>query len=484
MSFWTRRKAIDTITAGHADSHQLKKTLSWPHLVALGVGAIVGTGIYTLTGVGAGLAGPGVILSFLIAGAVCACAALCYAELSTLMPAAGSAYTYSYAAMGEPVAWFVGWSLILEYTLVCAAVAVGWSAHATGLFHAAGFPDYLLAGPHVELAGGRHGVVNLPAVIISMAVAGLLALGTRESATVNMVLVFVKIIALVIFVALCLPAFDASHFTPFMPNGFSAHLPPGAAPDAAKIGVMAAASLIFFAFYGFDAVSTAAEETKNPKRDLTIGIVGSMAACTAIYMIVAAAAIGASRAEVFSKSEAPLVFILESLSHPKVAQLVALAAVIALPTVILAFMYGQSRIFFVMARDGLLPRALSRVNAKTGTPVLMTLLTGALSAVLSGLLSLKDIAELANAGTLWAFIAVGASVILLRLREPNRPRVFSTPIWQVVAPAGILGCLYLFISLPVKTQVYFLYAHLIGAAIYLAYGVRKSVLAQQEKAAG
>jgi APA family basic amino acid/polyamine antiporter len=201
-------------------------------------------------------------------------------------------------------------------------------------------------------------------------------------------------------------------------------------------------------------------------------------------MIVAAAAIGASRAEVFSKSEAPLVFILESLSYPKVAQLVALAAVIALPTVILAFMYGQSRIFFVMARDGLLPRALSRVNAKTGTPVLMTLLTGALSAVLSGLLSLKDIAELANAGTLWAFIAVGASVILLRLREPARPRVFSTPIWQVVAPAGILGCLYLFISLPVKTQVYFLYAHLIGAAIYLAYGVRKSVLAQQEKAAG
>ncbi|MET3666774.1 amino acid permease [Caulobacter sp. 1776] len=473
MSIWTRRKAIDTITAGHADSHQLKKTLSWPHLVALGVGAIVGTGIYTLTGVGAGLAGPGVILSFLIAGAVCACAALCYAELSTMIPAAGSAYTYSYAAMGEPVAWFVGWSLILEYTLVCAAVAVGWSAHAHGLFKMAGFPDALLAGPH---AGG---IVNLPAVIISMAVAGLLALGTKESATVNMVLVFVKIVALIIFVILCLPSFDAGHFTPFMPNGFAAT--PG--PDGVKVGVMAAASLIFFAFYGFDAVSTAAEETKNPKRDLTIGIVGSMAACTAIYMIVAAVAIGASRAEVFSKSEAPLVFILESLSHPKIAQLVALAAVVALPTVILAFMYGQSRIFFVMARDGLLPRALSRVNAKTGTPVVMTLLTGALSAVLSGFLSLKDIAELANAGTLAAFIAVGLSVIVLRRREPNRLRVFSTPIWQVVAPAGILGCLYLFYSLPLKTQKYFLIAHCIGAAIYLAYGMRKSVLAQAEKAA-
>lgn len=472
MSIWTRRKAIDTITAGHADSHQLKKTLSWPHLVALGVGAIVGTGIYTLTGVGAGLAGPGVILSFLIAGAVCACAALCYAELSTMIPAAGSAYTYSYAAMGEPVAWFVGWSLILEYTLVCAAVAVGWSAHAHGLFKAAGFPDALLAGPH---AGG---VVNLPAVIISMAVAGLLALGTRESATINMVLVFVKIIALIIFVVLCLPAFDASHFTPFMPNGFPAVV----GPDGVKVGVMAAASLIFFAFYGFDAVSTAAEETKNPKRDLTIGIVGSMAVCTAIYMIVAAASIGASRTEVFSKSEAPLVFILETLSHPKMAQLVALAAVVALPTVILAFMYGQSRIFFVMARDGLLPRALSRVNAKTGTPVLMTLLTGALSAVLSGFLSLKDIAELANAGTLAAFIAVGLSVIVLRRREPNRPRVFATPAWQIVAPAGILGCLYLFYSLPAKTQIYFLIAHVIGAAVYVAYGMRKSVLAQAEKA--
>ncbi|AYV46014.1 amino acid permease [Caulobacter flavus] len=472
MSFWTRRKAIDGAAGGH-EGHALKKTLSWPHLVALGVGAIVGTGIYTLTGVGAGLAGPGVILSFLIAGAVCACAALCYAELSTMIPASGSAYTYSYVAMGEPVAWVIGWSLILEYTLVCAAVAVGWSAHAQGLFKMIGTPDFLLAGPH---AGG---IINLPAVIISMAVAGLLALGTRESATVNMVLVVIKIAALAVFVALCLPAFDASHFTPFMPKGFAAT--PG--PDGVKVGVMAAASLIFFAFYGFDAVSTAAEETKDPKRDLTIGIVGSMAACTAIYMIVAAVSIGASRTEVFSASEAPLVFILETLKHPKLAGLVALAAVIALPTVILAFMYGQSRIFFVMARDGLLPRALSRVNAKTGTPVLMTLLTGVLAAVLSGLLPLKEIAELANAGTLAAFIAVGASVIVLRLREPQRPRVFSTPAWPVVASGAILGCLYLFASLPAKTQHYFFYAQLIGLAIYFLYGVRRSVLAKGSSSA-
>jgi APA family basic amino acid/polyamine antiporter len=477
LSFWTRRKSIDAMAAGH-DGHQLKKTLSWPHLVALGVGAIVGTGIYTLTGIGAGLAGPGVILSFLIAGAVCACAALCYAELSTMIPASGSAYTYSYVAMGEPVAWFVGWSLILEYTLVCAAVAVGWSAHAAGLFRMIGTPEILLAGPHVVLASGQHGLVNLPAVIISFAVAGLLALGTKESATVNMVLVAIKIIALGVFVALCIPAFDASHFTPFMPNGFAA------TPDASgvKVGVMAAASLIFFAFYGFDAVSTAAEETKNPKRDLTIGIVGSMAVCTLIYMVVAAVSIGASRTEIFSKSEAPLVFILESLKHPRTAQLVALAAVVALPTVILAFMYGQSRIFFVMARDGLLPKTLAKVNAKTGTPVLMTLLTGALSALISGWLSLKDIAELANAGTLAAFIAVGLSVIILRVKDPSRQRVFSTPIWPVVASGAILGCLYLFSSLPTKTQLYFLYAHCIGVVVYLAFGIRNSVLAREGKA--
>jgi len=470
LSFWTRRKSIDAIAAGH-DGHQLKKTLSWPHLVALGVGAIVGTGIYTLTGIGAGLAGPGVILSFVIAGLICICAALCYAELSTLIPASGSAYTYSYVAMGEPVAWFVGWSLILEYTLVCAAVAVGWSAHAASLFRMAGVPEALLAGPHMG------GLVNLPAVFISFAVAGLLALGTRESATVNMVLVFVKIIALAVFVVLCLPAFDASHFTPFMPQGFAT-----VNADGVKVGVMAAASLIFFAFYGFDAVSTAAEETKNPKRDLTIGIVGSMAICTAIYMVVAAVSIGASRTEIFSKSEAPLVFILESLNHPRTAQLVALAAVIALPTVILAFMYGQSRIFFVMARDGLLPKTLARVNPRTGTPVLLTILTGALSAVLSGWLSLKDIAELANAGTLAAFIAVGLSVIILRIKDPGRPRVFSTPLWPLVASGAIFGCLYLFYNLPTKTQVYFLYAHLIGVAVYVLFGLRNSALGRTSKA--
>ena len=276
MSFITRRKPIELGAPTEGERH-LKPTLGWPHLMALGVGAIIGTGIYTLTGVAAGLAGPAVILSFAVAGAVCACAALCYAEMASLTPQAGSAYTYSYVTLGEGLAWIIGWSLILEYTLVCSAVSVGWSGYASGLIRTAGLgvPDALLAA----------GVVDLPAIFIALVVTGVLLLGTRESATVNFVLVCVKLVALAAFVAFTLPSFDASNFHPFAPFGFAAN-----EVDGVKMGVMGAAAIIFFAFYGFDAISTAAEEAKNPKRDLTIGIVGSMALCTIIYMGVAAVA--------------------------------------------------------------------------------------------------------------------------------------------------------------------------------------------------
>ncbi|OWY60863.1 amino acid permease, partial [cyanobacterium TDX16] len=259
----------------------------------LGVGAIVGTGILTLIGVGAGLAGPAVMISFALAGLVCACAALAYAELSTMMPAAGSAYTYSYAVLGELIAWIVGWSLILEYSLVVSAVAVGWSGYAAGFLSGMGLelPTALMAGPHV--AGG---FINLPAVFIIAVVTGLLLLGTRESATLNAILVVIKIVALIAFVAIALPAFDPANFTPFMPNGFGSPALPFAeqitGQPVVQTGVMAAAAIIFFAFYGFDAISTAAEETKRPERDLAIGIVGSMVVCTALYLVVAAAAIG------------------------------------------------------------------------------------------------------------------------------------------------------------------------------------------------
>ena len=468
MSFLTRRIAIDR-EVGHVEGSGLKPTLGWAHLVALGIGAIVGTGIYVLPGEAAGLAGPGMMLSFLIAGAVCAAAALCYAEMATLMPRAGSAYTYSYAVMGETVAWIVGWSLILEYTVVCAAVAVGWSSYAGGLILTwwPDAPQQFLKGPE---AGG---LVNLPAVFIALVVAGLLALGTRESARVNFVLVIVKLVALAGFIALALPAFNVEHFTPFMPEGFWAH-----EVDGVKMGVMGAASIIFFAFYGFDAISTASEETKNPARDLTIGIVGSMVVCTLIYLAVAAAAIGAMAPAEFARSGEPLAFIIRSLGHPQAASLIALAAVIAMPTVIMVFMYGQTRVFFAMARDGLLPKGLARVHSRLGTPVAVTLFTGLIAAVLGGALPLSRIVSVANAGTLAAFIATAVAMMLLRVQQPARPRRFKTPLWWIVGPFAVLGCAYLFAGLSTFTMKVFVVWNVIGLVAYLLYFRTKSDLAK------
>ena len=470
MAFWNRRKSVDALAAVDS-THRLKPSLSWWHLVAMGVGAIVGTGIYTLTGIGAGLAGPAVLLSFALCGVICACAALCYAEMATMIPAAGSAYTYTYAVLGELLAWIVGWSLILEYTVASAAVAVGWSSHVAEFIRAAGWalPDQLL---HGIMSGG---LIDVPAIVISAAVTLLLVIGTRESATVNLILVGIKLAALLLFVILASQAFDPAHLHPFAPFGYGAHVD----ADGVKRGVLAAAALVFFAFYGFDAVSTAAEETKNPGRDLKIGIIGSMVLCTAIYIAVAASALGASSYLEFSKNGAPLVFILSNLGHVFSAQLVAGAAIVALPTVILVLMYGQSRIFFVMARDGLLPQSLSSVHRTRGTPVLMTALTGIVVAAMAATLRLDEIALLANAGTLFAFAAVALSMLVLRLRDPSRARVFRAPLAWIVGPVCIAGCAYLFVNgLPSFTQWWFLLWNGAGLVIYLAYSAWASKLAK------
>jgi len=475
MQSWLRRKDIDKLTV-HEEGRRLVPTLGWPHLVALGIGAIVGTGIYTLIGVGAGKAGPAVLLSFIVAGLVCACAALAYAEMSTMMPAAGSAYTYSYTVLGEAIAWIVGWSLILEYSLVVSTVAVGWSGYFAGFLQwvhtQTGWnvmlPTALMAGPH---AGG---VINLPAIVITFLVAGMLIAGTRESATLNAILVVFKLIALAVFIAVAMPAFDSANLTPFMPYGF----PKSIDAQGVERGVMAAAAIIFFAFYGFDAISTAAEETKNPGRDLSIGIIGSMVGCTLIYVLVAVAAVGAMSFTVFGKSAEPLALIMRELGHPQAALVIGIVAVIALPTVLLAFFYGQSRIFFVMSRDGLLPRSLSKVNPRTGTPVAITLFTAVLVAALAGVARLDEIAALANAGTLVAFIAVSVCMLVLRKRDPNRPRVFRTPLAWVVGPLAIFGCLYLFWSLPHTTQKWFAVWNVVGVIVYLLYSRRASLLAK------
>lgn len=461
MKNWKVRKAV-VAPDQLPEEHRLRKSLSWPHLVALGVGAIVGTGILTLIGVGAAKAGPAVILSFAIAGLICACAALAYAEVATMIPASGSAYTYSYVVFGELIAWMIGVALILEYTLVVSAVAVGWSGYAAGFLKSVGFglPDALIEGP--ELGG----LINLPAIFIIWVVAALLIAGTRESATLNAILVVIKMLALALFIAVALPVFNPAHFHPFMPYGF-----PRSGPSGSEVGVMAAAAIIFFAFYGFDAIATAAEETKNPSRDLAIGIVGSMVVCVAIYMLVAAAAIGAVAYGGFANSPEPLALILREIGKPWAARVLGAAAVIALPTVILAFFYGQSRIFFTVARDGLLPSSLARVSPR-GTPVRITVFTAVVTSVFAGLIPLASIAALANAGTLAAFIAVCAAMLVLRRREPDTERKFRTPAASIVGAIGIIGCLYLFISLPNRTQLFFLSAQVIGLVLYAIYGSR------------
>jgi APA family basic amino acid/polyamine antiporter len=467
MANWAFRKTV----VAHdemPEEHRLKKSLSWPHLVALGVGAIVGTGILTLIGVGAGKAGPAVILSFAIAGVICACASLAYAEVATMIPTSGSAYTYSYVVFGELLAWMVGVALILEYTLVVSAVAVGWSGYATGFLNSVGLglPNVLVQGP--ELGG----LVNLPAIFIIWVVAGLLLAGTRESATINAILVVVKLLALALFIAVALPVFDSSHFHPFMPFGF-----PRSGPSGSEAGVMAAAAIIFFAFYGFDAIATAAEEAKNPGRDLAIGIVGSMFVCVLIYMVVAAAAIGAVAYTGFASSAEPLALILRDIGQPLAAKILGASAVIALPTVILAFFYGQSRIFFTVARDGLLPSKLARVSRR-GTPVRITVFTAIVTSIFAGLIPLAAIAALANAGTLAAFISVCAAMLVLRRREPNRERKFRAPAATLVGMVGILGCLYLFFSLPNRTQIFFVTAQAIGIVLYFIYGARAAAKAR------
>ncbi len=400
METWNFRKAIVS-REEMPEHHRLKQTLSWPHLVALGVGAIVGTGILTLIGV----------------------------------------------------------ALILEYTLVVSAVAVGWSGYAAGFLNSIGMglPDALVKGP--ELGG----IINLPAIFIIVVVAGLLIAGTRESATLNAILVVIKLAALALFLAVAFPVFNGAHFEPFMPFGF-----PRTGASGHEVGVMAAAAIIFFAFYGFDAIATAAEEAKNPGRDLAIGIVGSMAICVLIYMAVAAAAIGAVVYTGFANSPEPLALILREIGQPGAARILGASAVIALPTVILAFFYGQSRIFFTIARDGLLPGSLARVSSR-GTPVRITIFTAIVTSVFAGLIPLDAIAALANAGTLAAFVAVCAAMLVLRHREPNRQRLFKAPMPWVVGTVGILGCLYLFISLPNRTQIFFVSAQIIGLLAYFAY---------------
>ena len=478
-----RVKSLDAILAT-AEKKSLHRSLGAFQLTMLGIGAIIGTGIFVLTAEAAQKAGPGMIASFIIAGFVCAVAALCYAEMSSMVPVSGSAYTYSYAVMGELLAWMVGWALILEYAVAAGAVSVGWSGYVVGLIEHAlhiDIPNALVLGP---MDGG---IVNLPAALIALAVTGLLVIGTKESATVNAILVAVKFSAQTLYVFLAVPVMNMENFHPFAPLGMA--------------GISAAAASIFFAYVGFDAVSTAAEETKNPQRNMPIGLIGSLGICTIFYILVASGVIGtvgaqpmtdasgaglrpgspeltaackaAGDAAVVCSKEA-LAWTLRSIGWPQVGNLIGLAAGLALPSVILMMMFGQTRIFFVMSRDGLLPAVLSKVHPKYHTPHVITVITGVFVSLFAAFFPVGVLADISNSGTLFAFAMVAIAVLVLRRTDPHRKRPFRAPAIMIVAPLAAVGCVYLFFSLSTETKLLFLGWALVGLVVYFLYGYRKS----------
>jgi len=503
-----RIKPLDDIIAT-AEKKSLKRSLGAFQLTLLGIGAVIGTGIFVLTATAAQKAGPGMMVSFIVAGAVCAVAALCYSELASMVPVAGSAYTYSYAVMGEIVAWLVGWALILEYALGASAVAVGWSGFITGLLDHVGIhvPHALAVGPPIQwgfLQGGElGGIVNLPAVLVVAAVTTLLVIGTKESATVNAVLVCIKVAALTLFLIITLPMVSGhmSNFHPFAPRGWGNPL------SSSGTGILGAAASIFFAYVGFDAVSTAAEETKNPQRNVPIGLIGSLMICTVFYLLVSAGVIGAHGAqplmnpatglpfkegspELYASaacqatgaptvcSKEALAYILRQVANPLFGNLVGLAAALALPSVVLLMMYGQTRIFFVMARDGLLPERLSAVHERFRTPYIVTIVTGVVVAIAAAFLPVGTLADYSNAGTLFAFAAVSLGVMILRVKDPGRRRPFRTPALFIVAPLSIAGCLLLFVNLNNESKLLFVSWTALGLVLYFLYGYRNSNLAR------
>lgn len=461
-----------------AEKKGLKRQLGAFSLTMLGIGAIIGTGIFVLTAVAANKAGPGMMYSFIIAGFVCALTALIYSEIASMVPVAGSAYTYSYAVLGEIIAWSVGWALILEYAVAAGAVAVGWSGYINGLLYEMGYglPAALTAGPGdtITLPDGTTaaGSFNLLAFSVSILITWLLVLGTSKSAKFTSILVVVKIVALAVFIVLAWPHVQASNFEPMLPNGWGTPL--------SGVGVLGAAASIFFAYVGFDAVSTAAEETENPNRNIPIGLIGSLLVCTVFYLLVSYTAIGSVGAQpggALSQSKEPLAFVLKELGYPGIGNAIGIAAILALPSVVLMMIFGQTRILFTMARDGLMPKAFTKVHEKYSTPHVVTWITGIFVSLFAAMFPVGALADISNSGTLFAFFTVALGVMVLRIKQPNRHRPFKTPFIWVVGPLAMAGCALLFVSLGLFTIKLFLIWFVIGLAVYFLYSRKRSHLA-------
>ena len=455
-----RKKSIDELQAVAAASGMLKN-LAAVDLLMLGIGAVIGTGIFVLTGVAAAkYAGPAVPLSFILSGLTCALAGLAYAEFASIVPASGSAYTYAYASLGEFIAFIVGWNLILEYTVTSSAVAVGWSGYVVGLFASAG-----LVLPHELVVSAEDGgIFNLPAVLITLFLSFLLVRGTKESVKLNRILVFVKLAAIFLFLVLAAPHVDATNWEPFLPFGYS--------------GVVSGAAIVFFAYIGFDAVATTAEECRNAARDLPVGIIGSLFICTLLYAVVAAILTGVVPYAMLDTAE-PVAFALRHIGYNVGSAIVAVGAICGITTVLLVLLYGQSRIFFAMSRDGMVPANVCKIHRRFHTPYRVTILGAIFVSIIAGIFPIGMIAEMANIGTLSAFLIASIGVMVLRKTEPDLKRNFKCPAVWLIAPLAVLSCGYLMANLPLATWHRFGFWILFGLCVYFGYSRAHSVIGRR-----
>lgn len=476
MSFqkYFARKSVQTIQF-ECQRGELKRSLTATNLVSLGIGCIIGTGIFVMTGQAAAkFAGPAVIISFMMAGLCCAFAAMCYAELSSMLPVSGSAYSYAYASMGELAAWFMGWLLLLEYGIAGSTVAVGWSGYLTSFLKDFGIviPPTLAAatGTVVTLADGTsaHALFNLPAFLGIAGVTSLLVLGVKESVTVNNVIVFIKVLVILLFIGVGFMYINPENWHPFLPENT------GEYGHFGWSGLLRGAGYIFFAYVGFEAVSTAAQEAKNPQRDVPIGIIGSLLTCTVLYILVSLVLTGIVKYDTLNVPD-PIAVAVDAIQLPWLKFMVKVGAIAGLSSVMLVLMYGQTRIFYTMAKDGLLPPAFSRVHPKFQTPYVNTLFVGTVSSVVAGFTPIEALGDLVNLGTLMAFSIICFTVIYMRRKEPQLERPFRLKYPRFMAFGGMFCCLTL-ISTLWQTFVMLIPYFALGLSIYFLYGYRNSKL--------